>query len=209
MSIFDVSLHYNFSNASKQRNNYNLAQIFDGTLTKIDPIYAVTFVENHDSQPLQALESVVEDWFKPIAYALILLREAGYPCVFYADYYGAEYRDKGRDDNEYPIVMQSQKAILDLLLGARRDYAYGAQSDYLDHPNTIGWTRLGDANHPHAMAVIASNGGNGDKWMKVGKANTKFVDLTGHIDGVIITNDEGWGQFTCRGESVSVWVSES
>jgi alpha-amylase len=209
MSIFDVSLHYNFSNASKQRSSYNLAQIFDGTLTKIDPIYAVTFVENHDSQPLQALESVVEDWFKPIAYALILLREAGYPCVFYADYYGAEYRDKGRDGNEYPIVMKSHKAIIDLLLGARRDYAYGGQYDYLDHPNTIGWTRLGDATHPHAMAVIAANGGDGYKWMNVGKPNTSFVDITGHDRESIVTNGDGWGQFTCRGESVSVWVSES
>ena len=56
---------------------------------------AVTFVDNHDSQPLQALESTVEPWFKPLAYALILLRREGYPCVFYPDYYGAEYEDTG------------------------------------------------------------------------------------------------------------------
>jgi alpha-amylase len=207
MSIFDVPLHYNFANASKQKSNYNLAKIFDGTLIQIDPVYAVTFVENHDSQPLQALESVVEDWFKPIAYALILLREAGYPCVFYADYYGAEYRDRGRDGNEYPITMKSHRSILDILLAARRDYAYGTQYDYLDHPNTIGWTRSGDINHPQAMAVIASNGGDGYKWMNVGKIHTKFVDLTGHVTDSIVTNRDGWGRFTCWGESVSVWVS--
>jgi alpha-amylase len=51
-------------------------------------------VSNHDTQPLQSLESVVEAWFKPLAYALILLRKDGYPCVFAADYYGAEYKDK-------------------------------------------------------------------------------------------------------------------
>ena len=44
---------------------------------------------------LQALESWVEPWFKPLAYALILLRREGYPCVFYPDYYGAEYEDCG------------------------------------------------------------------------------------------------------------------
>jgi hypothetical protein len=41
---------------------------------------AVTLVDNHDTQPLQALEAPVEDWFKPIAYAFILLRKDGYPA---------------------------------------------------------------------------------------------------------------------------------
>ena len=36
----------------------------------------------------QALCSWVQEWFKPLAYALILLRRDGYPCVFYGDYYG-------------------------------------------------------------------------------------------------------------------------
>jgi hypothetical protein len=44
---------------------------------------------NHDTQPLQALESVVEPWFKPLAYAFILLRREGYPCLFLPDYEGA------------------------------------------------------------------------------------------------------------------------
>ena len=39
---------------------------------------------------------MVEPWFKPLAYALILLRREGYPCIFYADYYGAEYEDWGQ-----------------------------------------------------------------------------------------------------------------
>ena len=57
---------------------------------------AVTFVDNHDSEPGQALESFIEDWFKPLAYALILLRKEGLPCVFYGDYYGIEkYNIKG------------------------------------------------------------------------------------------------------------------
>jgi alpha-amylase len=57
---------------------------------------AVTFVENHDTQPGQAFgSSAIPDNFKTLAYALTLLRKDGYPCVFYADYYGAEYEDKG------------------------------------------------------------------------------------------------------------------
>jgi alpha-amylase len=207
MSVFDVALHYNFSNASKQRRDYNLTRIFDDTLVKVNPLYAVTFVENHDSQPLQSLESVVEDWFKPIAYALILLREGGYPCVFYADYYGAEYVGTGRDGQDYRIVLLSHQQIIDRLLNARQNYAYGRQIDYFDHPNTVGWTRWGDAAHPHAMAVLISNGDEGYKWMEVGKVNTRFIDLTGHRTEAIVTNNDGWGKFTCGAESVSVWVS--
>ncbi len=43
-----------------------------------DPFHAVTLVANHDTQPLQALEAPVEPWFKPLAYALILLRKMAF-----------------------------------------------------------------------------------------------------------------------------------
>ena len=36
---------------------------------------AVTFVDNHDTQYGQSLQSFVDDWFKLLAYALILLRQ--------------------------------------------------------------------------------------------------------------------------------------
>jgi alpha-amylase len=168
----------------------------------------VTFVENHDSQPLQALESVVEPWFKPLAYALILLRREGYPCVFYADYYGAEYEDYGRDGNRYRIVMPSHRWLIDKFLHARRRYAYGPQIDYLDHWNRVGWVRLGDDQHPKAMAVLMSDGNEGSKWMEVGRANATFFDLTEHVKDKVVTNEAGWGEFRCNGGSVSVWIQE-
>ncbi|MGI0487089.1 alpha-amylase [Pantanalinema rosaneae CENA516] len=201
MSVFDVPLHYNFHVASKAGNSYDMRRLLDGTLMQQQPSLAVTFVENHDSQPLQALESVVEPWFKPLAYALILLRREGYPCVFYADYYGAEYRDRG-----YTIEMVSHRWLIDRFLYARRHHAYGDQYDYFDHPTTIGWTRLGTEQHPQPMAVIMSNGEAGYKWMEVGQPNTVFIDLTNHIPDPITTNAAGWGEFRCRGGSVSVWI---
>jgi alpha-amylase len=206
MSVFDVPLHYNFHAASRAGGNYDMRRILDGTLMQQRPTHAVTFVENHDSQPLQALESVVEPWFKPLAYAIILLRQQGYPCVFYADYYGAEYEDYGRDGSRYKIVMPSHRWLLDKFLYARQHYAYGLQYDYFDHWNTIGWTRLGDEQHPKAIAVIMSDGAEGFKWMEVGKANAKFIDLTEHIQEPIYTNESGWGEFRCLGGSVSLWV---
>jgi alpha-amylase len=206
INLFDAPLHNNFYAAGIQGQNYDLRKIFDNSLVQHQPTLAVTFVENHDSQPLQSLESVVEGWFKPLAYALILLREAGYPCVFYGDYYGANYKDKGKDGQEYDITLQSHRVILDILLRARRDYAYGIQYDYFDHPNTVGWTRLGDDEHPQSMAVVMGNGSAGTKWMNVGKPDNTYTDITKAVPTNVVTNADGWGDFACAGGSVSVWV---
>lgn len=206
MSLFDVTLHYNFHYASKAGGNFDMRNILKGTLMEQRPYHAVTFVENHDSQPLQALESVVDPWFKPLAYAIILLRAEGYPCIFYPDYYGADYEDYGKDGNKYHIHLPSHREIIDKFLYARHNYGYGPQYDYFDHWNRVGWTRLGDEEHPKAMAVLLSDGPGGTKWMEVGKPNTKFIDLTEHITEPIYTNDQGWGEFACKGGSVSVWV---
>ncbi len=206
--LFDAPLHYNFQAASQAGDRYDMRQIFDNTLVQQQPTLAVTLVENHDSQPLQSLESIVEAWFKPLAYALILLREAGYPCVFYADYYGAHYTDQGKDGNDYEIWMDSHQWLIDKFLDARQTYAYGQQNDYFDHPNTIGWTRLGDSEHPGGMAVVMSNGGDGWKWMEVGYPNCVYIDITEKIKESTTTNDDGWAEFRTLGGSVSVWVQQ-
>jgi alpha-amylase len=206
MAVFDVPLHYNFHRASRAGREFDLRRILDGSVMRARPGHAVTFVENHDSQPLQALESVVEAWFKPLAYALILLRQEGYPCLFYADYYGAEYQDQGHDGKQHRIVLSSHRFLLDRFLSARLSHAYGPQYDYFDHPATIGWTRLGDNEHPGGMAVLISNGDDGRKWMEVGQPETVYRDVTGHISAAVITNQQGWGEFLCKGCSVSVWL---
>jgi len=206
VDLFDAPLHLNFHIASQAHEKYDLRQIFDNTLVKDQPTLAVTIVDNHDSQPLQSLESIVESWFKPLAYALILLRQEGYPCIFYADYYGAHYKDHAQDGNEYEIWIESHKWLLDKFLSVRQTYSYGEQIDYFDHPNTIGWTRLGDKEHSGGMAVVLSNGEDGRKWMNVGHPNSTYIDITEHIDEPITTNDEGWAEFRCNGGSVSVWI---
>lgn len=208
MMLFDVQLHYNFARASKEGSDFNLQTIFDDTLVKDHPTHAVTLVSNHDTQPLQSLESVVEGWFKPIGYALILLRRDGYPCVFSADYYGAHYKDHGKDGNEHEVWMDSHQWLIDHFLMARRDHAYGDQYDYFDHPNCIGWTRLGTEEDSRGMAVLISNGDDGVKHMETGSPNTTYVDITKHIKDKVTTNEDGWGEFRCQGNSVSVWCPE-
>lgn len=197
LSLFDVPLHFRFYDASRGLNSYDMRTIFDDTLTQDNPNKAVTFVDNHDTQPGQALESWVEGWFRPQAYAMILLRQDGYPCVFYGDYYGLADGPQNMRDRLLP------------LLKARRLYAYGKQNDYLDHPNTIGWTREGDEEHDNSgLAVLLTNGSEGEKRMYVGEkfAGSRFRDLTGNHDAIVEVEQDGNGMFKVRDGSVSVWV---
>jgi alpha-amylase len=200
MSLFDVPLHYNFYDASIAGGNYDMRKILDGTLAKTNPFKAVTFVDNHDTEPGQALFSWIHDWFKPLAYAIILLRQEGIPCVFYGDYYGIP-SEKIEPKNE----------VLDKLLFLRKHFAYGDQIDYFDHPDIIGWTRLGDIGHQNSgMAVIISDNQCGEKLMNVGShfAGSTFIDYMGNIQDKIVIDENGNGLFKVNGGSVSVWIKE-
>ena len=209
VTLFDAPLHYNFHQASLAGDAYDMRTIFENTLVETHPHLSVTLVDNHDSQPLQSLESVVEPWFKPLAYALILLRQEGYPCVFYGDYYGAHYTDIGLDGNEHEIFLDSFQETIDKFLAARHAYSYGEQLDYFNHFSTIGWTRLGTEDHPGGMAVVMSNGEAGFKRMDVGQPNRTYMDVTEHVSELVTTDDEGLADFACEAGSVSVWVPQA
>lgn len=200
VDLFDVPLHYNMYQASKQGRDYDLSKILDGTLVQNHPTLAVTFVDNHDSQWGSSLESAVEDWFKPSAYALILLMKEGYPCIFYGDYYGVS--------GNPPM----HRAIIDNLLEIRKNHAFGEQNYYFDHPNTIGFTRVGDEEHPHSgVAVLISNGEDGDKVMNVGKqhAGETWKEATGNVEETVSIDGEGNGRFLVHGGNVAVWIPEN
>ncbi len=197
ISLFDVPLHYNFYQASNSNGEYDLSKILDNTLMKENPERAVTFVDNHDTQPGQALQSWIPSWFKEIAYSIILLRREGYPCIFYGDYYGIQH------DNIEP--MENLKTLLLL----RRDRAYGEQVDYFDDKNIIGFTRLGDDDHyKSGMAVIISDKYEGSKRMYVGTkfAGERFFDALGNREDEITIGEDGFGEFIVNGGSVSGYV---
>ncbi|MDI5424960.1 hypothetical protein MJM99_34645, partial [Salmonella enterica subsp. enterica serovar Kentucky] len=71
----------------------------------------------------------VEPWFKPLAYALILLRENGVPSVFYPDLYGASYEDSGENGETALRVLCLQDDIaehtLKMLRGAMAERRIG------------------------------------------------------------------------------------
>jgi len=210
LSLFDVPLHYNFFNASQKGADYDLSSILNDTILNNEPALAVSFVGNHDTQRLQALESAVEDWFRPIAYAIILMSEKGYPCVFYPDLFGAEYMDKNGNNEEVKITMPKIE-ILPKLLEARQKYAYGEQINYFDHPNCIAWIRKGTEDNPGCVVII-SNSEEGYKEMDLGNENSglKFIDFLGIRKDKVILDEHGKGKFKVNPGSVSIWVkSES
>ncbi len=197
-SLFDVPLHFNFLHCSQAHGAYDLRRIFDDSLLSKNPLKAVTFVDNHDTQPGQPMESFIEEWFKPLAYALILLRREGYPCVFYGDYYGIPHDG-----------IKGMKQTLDKLMKLRKTKAYGEQHDYFDDPDCIGWTREGDKDHKDSgLAVVMSDGRGGTKRMYIGRqfAGKHFSDILGNAKYNIKIDDEGCGEFYVNRCGVSVWV---
>ena len=195
--LVDVALHHNLFRASQEGENFDLTTIFNGTLASNHPENAVTFVDNHDTQRGQALESTVGEWFKPAAYALILLREAGIPCVFYGDYYGISG----------DFAQQSFQAELDQLLRIRKDLAYGEQRDYFDDPNCIAWTRSG-TEESAPIACVISNAAASDKRMEIGQAyaGRTYYDALGNHQDTVQIEEDGWANFPVAERSVSVWV---
>lgn len=208
MSLFDSSLQQNFHIASKEGADYDLRKIFDETLTLLNPAFSVTVVDNHDTQPLQALEAPVEKWFKPLAYALILLRENGYPCVFYPDLFGAHYTDKDKEGNDQEIFLDKVEKIEELLK-ARQLFAYGAQKDYFEDANCLAWTREGDDEHA-GCAVVLSNKDAYEKPMEMGEkySGKQFYDFMGWFYEKVTIDENGWGNFPVPAGNVSVWVPE-
>jgi alpha-amylase len=80
------------------------------------------------------LQTPIKPTFMALAYALILLRKDGYPCVFYGDLYGL--------CEPHPSPPTCWGKLPDLIL-ARKLYAYGEQVDYFERRDCVGWTRSG------------------------------------------------------------------
>lgn len=186
MALFDVALHYNFFHAAEAGSDYDMRTLLDRSLISERPTQAVTFVDNHDTQMGQSLQSFVADWFKQLAYAIILLRQEGLPCVFYTDYYGNPAYKR-------PLVPNLGKMIR-----IRHSYVYGEQKDYFDDEHTVGWVRQGDTDHNNsAIAVVLNNSEVGTKQMEMGTAmsGVAFYDALGSFIEPVVIDSNGYGIF--------------
>ena len=147
----------------------------------------------------QALQSFIEDWFKQAAYVIILLRDTGYPCVFYGDYYGIPHDKIKKVEN------------IEILINLRKEKAYGKQHDYIDDNHIIGWTREGEEEHiKSGLAVMISNNQYGEKRMYIGShfAGKTFIDALGNCEDEIVIDEEGYGNFKVKNHATSVWVTK-
>lgn len=196
IDLFDVPLHYHFHQASLLGEEYDLRGLYEGVLVSTHPELAVTFVDNHDSQKGSSLESEVEEWFKPLAYGLILLRKEGYPCVFYGDYYGV-------CGQESPL-----RNLLFILLECRSRYAYGEEKLFMNDPNLFVVFRAGDFEHPSSgLVLLLSNAEDKCIEINVGKerAGETWREITGNRNEEVLIDIHGNAEFFVSGRNLAVW----
>ena len=147
------------------------------------------------------METSIEGFFKPLAYALILLRAEGYPQLFYGDLFGIK--------GEHAEGPSCGGKLPDLTL-ARHLYAYGEQQDHFDEQNCIGWVRMGTWDRRDGLACVMSNAGPGQREMYVGKvhAGEIWTDVLRWETSKVKIDHAGNGLFPCPGTSVAVWVNK-
>ncbi|KAI9455990.1 alpha amylase [Russula earlei] len=195
-AFFDVPLHDNFYHASRRR--FDLRRILDNTLLKARPTDAVTFVDNHELILFSNSKSVnpwrVGPSFKLQAYALILLRAGGHPCVFYGDLYPNK-----------ECYHASTAQGLRLLIRARKDFAHGPSQDYFEHPSCIGFVRTGDGPRDGCVVLVSKRDEKSEPSVYERQTNTEFVGLF-EPDKHVRVDSDGWGTFTCRPGSLEVWI---
>jgi alpha-amylase len=226
VTLFDFPLWFKLKDASWAGDRFDLRELNRNTLMAERPTKAVTFVENHDSQFGRGLDSHVREWIKPLAYAYILLRASGYPCVFYGDYYGIEEQPER-------LGQPAGKNYLELLLKVRKQFALGEER-YYDDRNVAGWVRMGDVPGARgALAVVINTAANGVRPinMDTGRVNRRFYHLatikhagTNDTDGFIVvrtpyqqygdkseaiwTGPDGRADFLADSGTVSLWLED-
>ncbi|MEM9484639.1 MAG: alpha-amylase [Cyanobacteria bacterium P01_F01_bin.116] len=220
ISLFDFPLYFKFERASWDGQSFNLQELNQNTLMAEQPAKAVTFVANHDYQ--SGRDSYVDSWFKPLAYAYILLRAQGYPCVFFPDYYGSQARFKHE-------AQPNGKEYIELLIKLRKQFALGEER-YYTHNDIAGWVRMGGVpGAKGAMAVTMSNSYRAVKAirMNTGRFNKRFYhlatikliddefvvartryDVFGSKSEGLVTDQNGWAEFLADGGSVTIWIED-
>jgi alpha-amylase len=175
-SAFDFPLRFNF--LTPMCNNagfFNMAQLDHAGLAGVDPLHAVTFVENHD---LDKSDPIIRN--KPQAYAYILTSE-GYPCVFYKDW--------STDPGSFGM-----KAIIDNLIFIHEKIADGPTQQRFKDFDIFAYERTGGAH----LLVGLNNNGIAAHTITVDTgfgANTTLHDYTGH-SGDVRTDGAGRATIT-------------
>ena len=190
MSLFDVPLHYNFYKCSQHPDTFDMRELYKNTLLERSPMHAVTFVDNHDTQPHQGLASYIDAWFKPFAYAFILLKDAGYPCIFYGDYYGLKY-------TPYSCFQHT----IEKLLYVKKKYGYGKEEEIVDKDQYI-------LTRSNGIVLMMNIRKDNISRIYVGNqfSNNLFYDIFSNNEVMIDHN--GYGEFKCHKRQVAVYIKK-
>lgn len=194
MLLFDVPLHFNLQKFSNAQGKADLRKVFDNTLFANNPDRSVLFVDNHDTQPGQALQSWVLDWFKPQAYTLILLRDAKYPMIFYGDLYGIPH------DNIQPVPHLSEMIWI-------RSHLLGEEVTEIqsDDPQKLCWSVDSSEGH-HPVFVLMTIGDRKSQTVQrddlAGKSLINIMDL----DHPVLFDENGQAVLSCAPGGMSVFM---
>ncbi|GAB3291638.1 alpha-amylase [Hymenobacter tenuis] len=189
-SLFDVPLHYTFADMSNGNGSWDMRGLQFAGFTEANGPLSVSFVDNHDTDHPGALYSPVTN-LKMLAYAYILTREKGYPCVFYKDYYN------------YGLGAQIKK-----LTEIRRANAYGTGFEYtsVNDADVYAYSRSGDATHAGLLVLLNDGGSARTKGITTPFKSATLTDKTGNSTSTITTDANGYGVFPVNARSYSVWV---
>jgi alpha-amylase len=151
------------------------------------------------------MDTPINRAFTPHAHALILLRQDGYPCIFFGDLYGL-----GAPHPEPPTCWGK----LPGLILVRNLYAYGPQTDYFESGDCIGWVRHGTHDRSDGLAVIMSWTEDTEQLnpyinMDVGvqHAGETWTDVLAFEWACVVIGEDGVGRFPCQWNSTSCFVN--
>ena len=175
-SAFDFACYYRMKDAF---DGNDLTRLQDDMLWKRNPMRAVTFVSNHDTNEIFN--------GKMLAYAYILTHE-GYPCIFYQDY--ESWLDKNKLNNL--IWIHNNKA------GGSTTILHADQDEY-----------VAKRNGAPGLVVYLNNSSNWqERWVETNWNNAQIKDYTGHSTWEPYTQSNGWVKIQVPPNSYSVWSTK-
>jgi alpha-amylase len=169
---FDFPLHFALKNMCNSPDSFDMSSLDHAGLAGVDPLGAVTFVENHDSDRGGIGGPVVRN--KMLAYAYILTSE-GYPCIFYRDY--------SKDATCFGLKDQ-----VDTLIAIHENLATGPTQQRWKDPGVFAYERMGGSH----LLVGLNKDGNVSRNITVQTGfppNTQLRDFSGHA-GTVTTRPD-------------------
>jgi len=168
---FDFGIRFALAAMCNNASRWDMSQLDHAGFVGRDPMHAVSFVENHDTD----LSSPVI-WNKLLGYAYILTSE-GYPCVYYKDY--------SSDVGCYGLGPQ-----LDNLIWIHENLANGPTTNRWKDFQFVVYERTGA---PNLLVGLNNDAFSGWKTVTVQTAfgaNVQLHDYSGH-SGDLWTDSQG------------------